>query len=97
MYKFFKMPFSKLHFRDEPMGKYKSYISYIGFLNIYGTHVTVTNSTNNNVAFFFVSDSKIGNYNNDQSSNIEERKNICVTIRRQNYSKLSQNRCNPLI
>ena len=28
-------------------------------LNIYGTHVTVNDSTNNNVEFFFVSDLKI--------------------------------------
>ena len=32
-------------------------------LNIYGTHVTDDNSTNNN-AFFFVSDLKIVNFNN---------------------------------
>ena len=34
-----------------------------GCLNIQGTHVTANNSTNNNVASFFVSDLKIV-YNN---------------------------------
>ena len=38
---------------------------YIGRLNIHGTHVTATNSTNNNVVFFFVSDLKIVYYNNN--------------------------------
>ena len=28
---------------------------YTGYLNIHGTHVTANYSTNNNVAFFFVS------------------------------------------
>ena len=31
----------------------------MGSLNIYGTHVTTYNATNNNVVFFFVSDLKI--------------------------------------
>ena len=33
-------------------------------LDIHGTHVTVDNSTNNNVMFFFVLDLKIVYYNN---------------------------------
>ena len=33
-------------------------------LNIHRTHVTANNSTNNNFAFFFVSDLKIEYYNN---------------------------------
>ena len=39
-------------------------ICWWGCLNIYGTHVTANNSTNNNVVFFFVSDLKIVYYNN---------------------------------
>ena len=36
---------------------------YIGCRNIHGTHVTDSNSTNNNVVFFFFSDLKIVSYN----------------------------------
>ena len=36
----------------------------IGCLDIYGTHVTTNNSTNNDVVFFFVSDLKIVDCNN---------------------------------
>ena len=37
---------------------------YIGCLNTHGSHMTTTNSTNDNVVFFFVSDLKIVYYNN---------------------------------
>ena len=36
----------------------------IGRFNIYGTHVTATNSNNNKVVFFFLSNLKIVYYNN---------------------------------
>ena len=38
-----------------PVGRVNLYASH----NIHETHVTVNNSTNNNVVFFFVSDLKI--------------------------------------
>ena len=39
-------------------------LSYIGCVNIHGSHVTANNSNNYNVVFFFVSDLKIVYYNN---------------------------------
>ena len=77
---------------------------YIGCLNIHGIHVTANNSTNNKTVFFCASDSKIVYKNNTKTSITmpctREEKLLCVTtylIWRQNHSKLSQNRCNPLI
>ena len=37
----------------------------IGSLNLHGTHVTANNSSDNNLVFFFVSDLKIVNYNDN--------------------------------
>ena len=70
-------------------------------LNIHGTHMTVDNFRNNNVEFFF-SDLKIVNCNNYYSSitipwTRKEKYFASLLIWRQNHSKLSQNRCNPLI
>ena len=76
---------------------------HTGCLDIYGTNVPANNSSNNDVVFFLVSDLKIEYYNNYYSLIMilgQERKKYfqsLLMIWRQNYSKLSQNRCNPLI
>ena len=73
----------------------------IGCLNIRGTYVTSSNSTDNNVLFFSVLNLKIIYYSKYQSSITipwtREEYFASQPIRRQNHLKLSQNIYNPLI
>ena len=76
--------------------------TYTGCLNIHGTHVTANNSTNNNAVLFLFQIWKqytIMTINPWSPCLGQERKKYFVSlfIWRQNHTKVSQNRFNPLI